>query len=87
MLDSDLSPILLEINVNPALFLDTSSQGQILPKLVQDIIAMADEIHEPHKKVQTKEKILEVFGANQQLEYHMLYSEDNWLVLVLSVLN
>ena len=27
MLDGDLSPILLEINVNPALFLDTSYQG------------------------------------------------------------
>lgn len=27
MLDSDLSPQLLEINVNPALFLDTTSQG------------------------------------------------------------
>lgn len=27
MLDGDLSPILLEINVNPALFLDTTSQG------------------------------------------------------------
>ena len=25
MLDGDLSPILLEINVNPALFLDTTS--------------------------------------------------------------
>lgn len=34
MLDGDLRPILLEINVNPALFLDTTSQGQILPKLI-----------------------------------------------------
>ena len=50
MLDGDLSPVLLEINVNPAIFLDTTSQGQILPKLVQDIVAMADEIHEPYMK-------------------------------------
>ena len=57
MLDGDLSPILLEINVNPAIFLDTTSQSKILPKLVQDIVGMADEIHEPHMKVQTKARI------------------------------
>lgn len=34
MLDADLKPVLLEINVNPALFLDTTSQGQLLPKLI-----------------------------------------------------
>ena len=76
MLDGDLSPILLEINVNPAIFLDTTSQGKILPKLVQDIVGMADEIHEPHKKVQTKARIQEIFEANQQLDYTVLYTED-----------
>ena len=45
MLDGDLSPILLEININPALFLDTTSQGEIIPKLVQDMVGMADAIH------------------------------------------
>ena len=65
MLDGDLSPILLEINVNPALFLDTTSQAQILPQLVQDIVSMADEIHEPHKKASTKEKIMEVYEATK----------------------
>ena len=48
MLDQDLSPILLEINVNPALHLDTSSQAKIIPKLIQDIVKMADAIHEPN---------------------------------------
>ena len=65
MLDHDLRPILLEINVNPALFLDTSHQAQILPKLVQDVVAMADEIHEPYKKYSTPEKIEEIFDNNQ----------------------
>ena len=64
MLHADLSPILLEINVNPALFLDTTHQGKIIPKLIQDIIAMADEIHEPHKKSSSKESIMQVFEAN-----------------------
>ena len=76
MLDGDLSPVLLEINVNPAIFLDTTSQGQILPKLVQDIVAMADEIHEPYKKQQTKARIEEVYEANKQLDYTLLYSEE-----------
>ena len=50
MLDGDLSPVLLEININPALFLDTTSQGEIIPKLITDMINMADTIHESHKK-------------------------------------
>ena len=50
MLDGDLRPILLEINVNPALFLDTTHQSQIIPKLIQDVVNMADEVHQPHAK-------------------------------------
>ena len=65
MLDGDLRPVLLEINVNPAYFLDTTHQAQILPKLVQDCVNMADEIHEPHKKSSSREKIEQVFAANQ----------------------
>ena len=57
MLDADLSPILLEINVNPAYFLDTTSQGTIIPPFVQDVIAMADEMHEPYKKETTTERL------------------------------
>ena len=34
MLNSALEPKLIEINVNPALFLDTKVQAEILPKLV-----------------------------------------------------
>ena len=64
MLDGDLRPVLLEINVNPALFLDTTHQGKILPKLVQDVVSMADEIHEPHKKSTTRERIEEIFANN-----------------------
>eukprot|EP00806_Schmidingerella_arcuata_P003033 Macronucleus_3747.p1 GENE.Macronucleus_3747~~Macronucleus_3747.p1 ORF type:complete len:207 (+),score=27.99 Macronucleus_3747:1-621(+) len=77
MLDGDLRPILLEININPALFLDTSSQAEILPKLVQDVVLMADEIHEPHKKISSKERIEEVFSNHQQLDYTVLYAQDD----------
>ena len=65
MLDDDLVPKLLEINVNPALFLDTSSQGEILPKLVQDTVTMAAQIHEtPFKKSSTREQINDIFANN-----------------------
>ena len=76
MLDHELNPVLLEINVNPALFLDTTSQAQILPKLVQDVVAMADEIHEPRKKASSRAKIEEIFTRNNQLNYKVLYSEE-----------
>lgn len=45
MLDNDLSPKLLEININPALFLDTKTLEQILPPLVQDVCDMSVDVH------------------------------------------
>lgn len=77
MLDDDLVPKLLEINVNPALFLDTSSQGEILPKLVQDTVTMTAKIHEtPFNKSTTRDRINEIFAENNQLGYKILYEED-----------
>ena len=46
ILDADLRPHLLEINVNPALFLDTEVQKELIPKLVDDICAVSVGIHE-----------------------------------------
>ena len=64
MLDSKLDPKLLEINVNPALFLDTKVQEAILPKFVQDTVTIAHHIHEPHKRETTTAKIEEAFAKN-----------------------
>ena len=75
MLNSALDPKLLEINVNPALFLDTQVQTDILPKLVQDTVNIAHEIHEPHQKESDKAKIEEIFAKNNQLNYTVLHSE------------
>lgn len=63
MLDSALNPQLLEINVNPALFLDTEVQAQIIPSLVKDICNMAFDIHEPYITQSTGEKIKAVFDS------------------------
>jgi hypothetical protein len=38
MIDSDLKVWLIEINTNPALWTDTSTQLTILPKLISDTI-------------------------------------------------
>lgn len=47
MLDDQLNPHLIEINVNPALFTDTQVQKGIMPKLVEDTIKIATEMHPP----------------------------------------
>ena len=64
MLDSKLDPKLLEINVNPALFLDTKVQEAILPKFVQDTVTIAHHIHEPYSRGTTTAKIEEAFANN-----------------------
>ena len=50
MLDSELNPMLLEININPALFLDTKTLENMLPNLVKDACTIAVDIHEPYKQ-------------------------------------
>ena len=49
MLDKDLSPKLLEVNINPAMFLDTPTLAEMLPKLVADTCNLACEIHKPYE--------------------------------------
>ena len=75
MLDSQLEPKLLEINVNPALFLDTKVQEEILPKLVQDTVTIANEVHQPYTKETTTDKIEEALAKNNQLDYTVIYKE------------
>ena len=45
MVDENLKPYLIEINTNPALFTDTAVQKDMLPKLVDDSVAMALKLH------------------------------------------
>lgn len=62
MLDGDLCPKLLEININPAIFLDTKTLEQVLPPLVSDICDMAVDVHQPGMKETSKEAIKEAFA-------------------------
>jgi len=38
LLDENLNPFLIEVNINPALFTDTSIQKKIIPKMINDTI-------------------------------------------------
>jgi len=45
LLDDQMNPQLIEINTNPALFTDTTPQKNMLPKLVDDAIKLALQLH------------------------------------------
>jgi len=49
LIDDQLNPYLIEINTNPAMFTDTQVQKEMLPKLVDDVVKMAIEIHQNGK--------------------------------------
>jgi hypothetical protein len=53
MLDDQLNPQLLEINVNPALFLDTNVQVEIIPPLIKDLVNISIEVHQSYSKSST----------------------------------
>lgn len=55
MLDDLLNPVLIEVNTNPALFTDTAVQKNILPRLVDDVVKMALNLHQPGKLDADKE--------------------------------
>jgi len=50
MVDEHFNPLLIEVNMNPAMFLDTKTMENILPKIVTDSCNLAVEIHKDHKK-------------------------------------
>ena len=49
MLYDNLNPKLLEININPAMFLDTKTLEEMLPTLVRHVCTLAVQIHKPFK--------------------------------------
>ena len=45
MLDQQLQPHFLEVNMNPAMFLDTDTMKDLLPKLITDVCNLAVAVH------------------------------------------
>ena len=74
MLDHDLSPKLLEVNINPAMFLDTKTLEDMLPSLVKDACQLAVGIHEPFQTSSSAEKISTLMTTTT-LPYDILHSE------------
>jgi glutathionylspermidine synthase len=60
MIDENLSLKLIEINVNPALFTDTTVQQQLLPELIDQTVAIALKLHGDQTERATEEAIEEI---------------------------
>jgi len=75
MLDDKLNPYFLEVNMNPAMFLDTKTMADLLPKLVNDACNLAVEIHKDHKKQSETQLIHDLVKNQCQLPYEVLYEE------------
>jgi len=82
LLDDRLDPQLIEINTNPALFTDTQVQKDMLPKLVDDQIKLALQLHaNPSGEAKTdgaKEvrQFLDDDGLKAlQLNYNIIYTD------------
>ena len=73
MLDKKLNPFLLEVNMNPAMFLDTLTMEDMLPKLIKDVCTLAVEIHKPHARESSSEVIRNLIEKKCELVYEVLY--------------
>jgi len=78
MLDEDLNPHLIEVNTNPALFTDTSVQKAIMPKLVDDSIKLAFELHPEGQKdgeAQVKSFLENDDLSKMALDYRVIFRD------------
>jgi len=66
LLDEDLNPVLVEVNTNPALFTDTQLQKEMLPKLVDDSVKLALQLHPVGKTNASAE--VKSFVENNEIE-------------------
>lgn len=72
MLDDKLNPYLIEINTNPALFTDTEVLKNLIPKLTDDVVAMALAVHKP---LATESTVDDVKKAISDLDLNLQYDE------------
>lgn len=72
LLDSDLSPYLLEINVNPALFTDNNSLKQILPQKIESLLNLEVKVH---KNIQECEKVVREMKDKSFDDFEVIINE------------
>lgn len=76
LLDEDLNVTFIECNTNPALFTDTQTQKDHLPKLVQDTIDTALELHpvgQVEAPAQVQKFVEEKKFEKMRLPYELIY--------------
>ena len=72
LVNDELNPVLIEINTNPAMFTDTQVQKDMLPKLVDDTIKLALQLH-PVGQTDAASQLKELDLSKLQLKYDVIY--------------
>ena len=82
LLDEDFRMWLIEINTNPALFTDTQVQKDMLPKLVDDQIKLALQLHanpSGEAKMDGAKEVRQFLDGDGlkalQLNYNIIYTD------------
>lgn len=73
MVDDKFNPYLIETNMNPAMFLDTKTMEDMLPKIITDCCNLAVEIHKDYKKESSTQFIHDLVKNQCLLPYDVLY--------------
>ena len=74
MLDNKLNPQLLEVNMNPAMFLDTKTMESLLPAIISDCCTLAVNIHKDYAKESSADLIFDLLQTCK-LPYDVLFRE------------
>lgn len=84
LLDENLNPYLIEININPALFTDTSTQKKVIPKVIDDMVELTLRLHKFNHSSCPQEDFYEITEeiknsgadcADAKYNFEILYQE------------
>lgn len=72
LIDDQFNPHLIEINTNPALYLDTKPQTEVIPQVVNKTL---DLVLDANSSSENMEKLLQVNEANAVDGWTLIYNE------------
>jgi len=73
LVDDTFNPHLIEINTNPALYLDTEPQKAVIPTVVHKTLDLVLDIN---KSPEAKEAFLKATGQNSVKGWSLIYNEN-----------
>jgi len=73
LIDDRLNPHLIEINTNPALYLDTKAQEEVIPVVVNKTLDLVLDIN---KTPEAKETLLKADKADAVEGWTLIYNEN-----------